>query len=137
GGGNGGRGVGARRMSLEGSLGGDRQKAFVELYRIPGEDVARTLERRERGPKRALELLGDTVGRPALRAMDRTDHARLIEQKNLVVAHAENLAGDALGAIGGEINRKRGDLFRRHLLHCLYPPLFLWSVHGNRIDHAR
>src|SRR5260370_33955744 len=69
--------------------------------------------------------------------MGRTARARLVDKQKLGVAHAENLAGDALGAIGGEINRKRGDLFRRHLLHALYPHLFLWSVHRNRIDHAR
>src|SRR5262249_57243855 len=86
---------GSRTISLHGSLGGDRQKAFVELYRIPGEDVAGTLERRERRPQRALELLADAVGRPAVGAMDRTDYARLAEQENLVLAYAGHLAADA------------------------------------------
>src|SRR5262245_35982308 len=112
-------------------------KACVELYRIPGEDVAGTLERRERRPQRALELLADAFGRPAVGAMDRSDYARLAKQENLVVANAENLAGDALRVIGGEIDRKRRDLFRRHLLHALNPHLFLWCIHWDRIDHAR
>src|SRR5262249_60311019 len=76
--------------------------SFASLHRIPGEHVARTFERRERRRERSPELLGDILRRPAVGAMDGANHARLIEQKNLVVAHAENLAGNPLGAVGGE-----------------------------------
>src|SRR5213078_2248176 len=83
-----------------------------------------------------LELLADIFRRPAVGAMDCANHAGLAKQENLVVTHAENLTGDSLGAIGGQIDRKRRNLFRRHLLHALNPHLFLWSIHRDRIDHA-
>src|SRR5919198_3210653 len=115
---------------------GDRPAALVELYRIPRKYVAGTFERREGGAERALELLGNLVRRPAVGAMDGTNRARLIEQENLVIAHAENLAGNPLRAIRGEIDRKRRDLFRRHLLHAFDPRLFLRRLGRYRIDHA-
>src|SRR6266700_3353207 len=105
-------------------------------YRIPAEDIARALERRERGAERALELLVEGLRRPALGAMNRADRARLVEQENLVAAHAENLSRDGFGAVGGEIDDERRDLFRGHLAEPLDPPLLLLGRGGDRVDHA-
>src|SRR6266852_6070682 len=96
-----------------------RTRFYPRSHRIPREHVGGTFQRRERGAERALELLVDLVGRPAVGAMDGADRARLVEQEYLVVAHAENLPGDAVGAVGGEIDRERRDLFRRHLTEAL------------------
>src|SRR5436309_780329 len=113
------------------------ERSMRSSHRIPREYVARALERSERGGERAFELLIDVLRRPAIRAMDRTDGARLVEQENLVAAHAEDLSGNSLRAIGGEIDRERGDFFRRHLLEPLDPGFLLRRLRRDRIDHAR
>src|SRR5438132_8056671 len=105
-------------------------------YRIPTEDIARALQRRERGAEGALELLVEGLRRPALGAMDRADRARLVEQENLVAAHAENLSGDGFGAVGGEIDDERRDLFRGHLTEALDAPLLILGLGRDRVDHA-
>src|SRR5436190_21520215 len=74
-------------------------------HRVPREHVAGALERRERRSERAFELSLEPLRRPAVGAMQRADRPVLVEQIDLVIAHRENLPGDALGAIGGEINR--------------------------------
>src|SRR5258705_5376920 len=94
------------------------------LHRIPREHVAGTLERRQRRPERALELLIEPLRRPTLGAMDRADRPRLIEQEHLIVAHREDLPADPLGAIRREIDDERRDLLRRHLLDALDAALF-------------
>src|SRR5882762_4638877 len=94
-------------------------KATSSSHRIPREHVAGALERRQRRPKRALELLIEPLWRPTLGAMDRADRPRLVEQEHLVVAHREDLPANPLGTIGREINDKRRDLLRRHLLETL------------------
>src|SRR6185437_15945492 len=76
--------------------------------RVPGEDFARALERRQRGPEGAFELLGDLARCPAVGAVHHPDRTRLVEQEYLIVAHGENLSGNSLGRIGAEIDRKRG-----------------------------
>src|SRR5436305_6385427 len=86
---------------------------------VPGEYVGRALERGKRGSERTLELRLDLVGSPAVEATDRAHRPRLAEQEDLVVAHTEDLARDALGAVRGEIDRERRDLLRRHLLEAL------------------
>src|SRR5262252_9330669 len=88
-------------------------KATGNSHRVPREHVGRALERRERCPERALELLVEPLWRPAIGAMNRADRSRLVEQEHLVIAHGEDLPADALGAIGGEIDDERGDLLRR------------------------
>src|SRR5262249_1469661 len=118
------------------SRGRTAERAARTSHRVPREHVARALERRGRGPERALELLVELLRRPAVGAVDRADRARLVEQEHLVVAHAENLPGDALGTVGGEVDRERRDLLRRHLLKALDPALVFLGLRRNRIDHA-
>ena len=65
------------------------------------------------------------------------DRAGLVEQINLVVAHAEDLAADAVGAVGAEIDRKRRDLFRRHLAEAGDARLLCFGLGRDRVDHAR
>src|SRR5215510_2464052 len=96
-----------------------RLRGDESSHRIPREHVGGALERRERWPERALELLVKLPGRPAIGAMDGADRTRLVEQEHLVVAHREDLPADALGAIGSEIDDERRDLLRRPLLETL------------------
>src|SRR5215471_20705434 len=98
------------------------------LDRIPREHITGALERRERWPECALELLVQLLRRPAVGAMDGADRARLVEQEHLVVAHCEDLPADAFGTIGGEIDHERGDLLRRHLLDALDAALLLLGL---------
>src|SRR5262249_37794320 len=97
------------RFSLDHSFSNPRAArlfAFADgmpSYRIPREYVGRALERGERRPERALDLLVDLFRRPAVGAMDGAHRARLVEQEDLVVAHAENLPGNSLGAVAGEV----------------------------------
>src|SRR5215510_15856891 len=113
------------------------RKRTSSSHRIPREQVGRAFGRRERCPERALELLVEPLWCPALRAMNRADRSRLVEQEHLVVANREDLPADALGAIGGEIDDERGDLLRRHLLEALDAALLLLGLRRDRIDHAR
>ena len=53
--------------------------------------------------------------------MVRSTRLRLVEHEHLVVVHAENLPGNSLGTVGGQINGERCDLFRRYLLHARDP----------------
>src|SRR4051812_8594557 len=88
------------------------------LNGVPREDIAGAVERRERWAERALELRVELFRRPAIGAVDRADRPRLVEQEDLVVAHREDLAGDAGGVVGAEIDDERRDLLRRHLLQA-------------------
>src|SRR5262245_40172837 len=106
-------------------------------HRIPREHVGGALERRERGPERALELLIQLLRGPAVGAMDAADRPRLVEQEHFVVAHRKDLPADSFGAIGGEIDDERRDLLRRHLLEALDAALLLLGLRRDRIDHAR
>src|SRR5262249_23817635 len=109
---------------------------YTALYRIPRKNVGRALERRERGAERTLELLCDLVRGPAVGAMNGAHRPGLAEQENLVVAHAEDLAGDPLGGVRAEIDGERGDLLRRHLLHARDALLLPRGFGRDRIDHA-
>src|SRR6516162_8333488 len=80
-------------------------------HRVPREHFRRPLERREGVGEGRLELLGELLRGPAVRAMQGADRPGLVEQMDLVVARRENLPGDAFGAVGGEIDDKRRDLF--------------------------
>src|SRR5882672_3254554 len=100
-------------------------------HRIPREHVAGTLERRQRRPKRALELLIESLRRPTLGAMDRADRPRLIEQEHLIVAHREDLPADPLGAIRRKIDDERSDHLRRHLLDALDAALLRLGLRRN------
>src|SRR5215470_7402439 len=68
--------------------------------------------------------------------MDGADWPRLVEQEHLVVAHREDLPADPFGTIGSEIDDKRRDLLRRHLLEALDAALLLLGLRRDRIDHA-
>ncbi len=89
------------------------------------------------GPNAPLSCWSSFCGVQPSGAVDRAHRARLAEQEHLVVAHAENLPGDAVGAIRGEIDHERRDLLRRHLLEALDAALFLLGLGRDRIDHAR
>src|SRR3954466_14490804 len=88
-------------------------------HRIPIEHITRSLERRERLLECVLQLRIELLHGPAVGAMQHPDRARLRVEEDLVVARADDLARDALGLVGAEINRKRRDLIGRHLLQPL------------------
>src|SRR6478672_11658464 len=62
--------------------------------RVPGEDVARPVERREGRAQHRQRGLDDAFRRPALAAVGVPDRPRLAEQEDLVVADGEDLPGD-------------------------------------------
>src|SRR5881394_3409558 len=82
--------------------------------RVPGEDFLRALERVEVGTQRRHRLRGDGLGRPAFGAVHRAHRPVLRYQEKLVRPHAEDLAGDVPGLIGGEVDGERSDLRRVH-----------------------
>src|SRR4051794_29515088 len=106
-------------------------------HRIPRKHVPGALERRQRWPERALELLIEPLRRPTLGAMNGADRPRLIEQEHLVVAYRKDLPTDPFGAIGREIDDEWRDLLRRHLLEALDAALLLLGLRRDRIDHPR
>src|SRR5579864_8302225 len=106
------------------------------LHGIPREYVVGALQRRKRRAECTLELSVDLFRGPAVGAMQGADRAILIEQINLVVAHAENLPGNAGGAVGAEVDRERRDLFRRHLADAGDARLLLLGLGRDRVDHA-
>src|SRR5918912_896036 len=65
--------------------------------RIPGEHVGRDVERHEVAREGRDGVVRNGLGRPALAAMHGAHGPRLVEQKDLVVAHAEDLARDVRG----------------------------------------
>src|SRR3954451_22183524 len=68
--------------------------------------------------------------------MQYANRARLREQEDLVVAHAENLSRYAVRLFGAQVHRERRDLLRRHLLETLDTQLLGLRFGGNRADHA-
>src|SRR5260370_17397685 len=114
---------------------GDERRGDAS-HRVPREDVAGAIERRQRGTEGALELLIERLRRPAVGAVQRADRARLIEQEDLVVAHREDLPRNALGSIGGEIDDHPRHLLRRHFLETLDAPLLLLPLTRNRTRPA-
>src|SRR5579859_2908342 len=65
--------------------------------RIPGEHLGRALQRLQARAHHRQELVGEGLGRPAVAALGRADDLRAGEQEDLVLPHAEDLAGDVLG----------------------------------------
>src|SRR5947199_7942703 len=88
-------------------------------HRIPIEHVAGAFERRERLLECILQLRVDLLYCPAIGAVQHAHWARLRIEEDLIVAHADDLARDAFGFVGAEINRERRDLVGRHLLQPL------------------
>src|SRR5215213_6762337 len=104
--------------------------------RIPGEYFPRAVKRRERWTERALELGVELLRRPAIRTVDRADRPGLVEQEHLVVAHREDLPGDAGRLVGAEIDHQRRDLLRCHLLQPRDALLLSVGLGRDRADHA-
>src|SRR6476619_4789727 len=105
------------------------------LYRVPAKHIAGTVERCERRRESTFELCIELFRRPTVGAMDCADRPGLVEQKNLVVAHREDLPGDACRRVGAEIDNQRRDLFRRHLLEPRDALLLSVGLGWDRADH--
>src|SRR4051812_36050702 len=88
-------------------------------HRVPIEHITRSLERRERLLECILQLRIELLHGPAVGSMQHPDRARLRIEEDLVVAHADDLPADTLGLVGAEVNGKRRDLVRCHLLQAL------------------
>src|SRR6185437_15912985 len=108
--------------------------AGLRSDRVPGEDVARAVERKEGSLERRHRVLSDRLRRPALAAVDRADGPRLAHQEDLVAAHGEDLAGDVLGEIAGKIDRERRDLLGGRGLDALDARLLLRRIGRDGAD---
>src|SRR6476620_11976831 len=105
--------------------------------RVPIEHLLRTLQRSKRGREGGFELRCKLFWCPAFGAMNGLDRPRLVEQINLVVADRENLPGNAGGRLSAQIDCKRCDLLRGHLLEGFDAAFILFRLRRNRLDHAR
>ena len=79
------------------------------LHRVPGEDVARLVQRVEVVLELREDAVDDRFRRPAFGGVRGADRTRLAEQVDLVVAHAEDLPGDVLRGIAGQRGDERRD----------------------------
>ena len=69
--------------------------------------------------------------------MQGADRAVGVEQINLVVARRKNLAADAIGRLGRQINHQRRDFLRRDLARARDSRFFLLVFGRDRLHHAR
>src|SRR5882672_1768060 len=93
--------------------------------RIPGEHVTRAVEWEKVGPQHRQRGVEHALGRPAFAAVGAADRPWLAEEIDLVVAHAEDLAGDVARRIGAQADDERRDTLGHELLQALHTLLLL------------
>src|SRR6266545_2867896 len=99
-------------------------------HRVVVEVLARGLERDQVMPERPREHLGQPLGSPPLIVVHVADRAHVVEEHDLLAAHAEDLAGDLLGRLAREEDGHRRDVLGTHLLDLLHARLLRLRLGG-------
>src|ERR1700730_4767296 len=107
------------------------------LYGVPGKDVSRTVKAVEVGRHHRQGRIEHALRCPAFAAVCASDRPRLAEEENLVVAHAENLAGDVARGICAQRDHEGSHAPGHQLLQALDALLLLRRFVGYRVDHSR